>query len=141
MLQLPSPDKVRLDWEFKAEIHKAEVQAMNQIKAAIKNGALPDQQQMKWIIGVGPYFTIKPFGPFGENDLISRGHRPNDSAEAVVAEILAELIAAAGTRQFEGDLFLLGTPEAAFALHAYLQNNSAFYDPSLPRRTPPYPSP
>jgi len=57
-----------------------------QTKAAIKNGAVPYNEVIEWIISVGPYFIIRRFGPFTQAELDTRGHRPNDSGDADVAD-------------------------------------------------------
>src|SRR6266511_2392349 len=77
MRNFPDPVDIVNDPTLRAAMHEATLQASDQVKAAIKNGALPHDVPVKWIVAVGPYFTIRQFGPFNEADLITRGHRVN----------------------------------------------------------------
>lgn len=66
-------------------------QAPDQVKAAIKNGALPYDVSVKWILVAGPYFCIQDFGPFDDARLTTQIHRPNDKGDEAIMEIYKDL--------------------------------------------------
>jgi hypothetical protein len=95
-------------------------QAFDQVKTAIKNGNLPNDKHIQWVIAVGPYFIIKECGPFTRADLVTCGHRSNPSGDAAVTAFLAELHANPTSRPIGTTIHRIGTQEAAQVLHAYL---------------------
>ena len=62
MSQLPAPD-AHFELNVRFAFHAACRQAFDQVKSAIKNGHLPNDKHIQWVVAVGPYFIIK--GPFG----------------------------------------------------------------------------
>ncbi|KIJ31760.1 hypothetical protein M422DRAFT_70811 [Sphaerobolus stellatus SS14] len=120
MRNFPNAADIIDDLDVRRTFHDAQIQASDQVKAAIKNGALPCNIPIKWILAVGPYFTIQHFGPFDEAHLATRGHRPNDSGDAVVADFIESLKATRHSRPISGPLYRIGTPDAASAMHEYL---------------------
>ena len=62
MLALPVPD-AQFELTVRYAFHNACRQAFDQVKAAIKNGNLPNDKRIQWVVAVGPYFIIKGCGP------------------------------------------------------------------------------
>jgi len=92
-------------------------QALDQVKAAIKNGAVPYNEVIEWIISIGPYFIIRRFGPFTQAELDTRGHCPDDSGDVAAADLI-EL-----AHQFHTTpetMYRIGTTEAAIAVEAFI---------------------
>jgi len=58
MKGLPPPDEVSKDGKFRDLIQRATAQADGQVKAAVKNSAVPHDCPIKWVVGCGPYFII-----------------------------------------------------------------------------------
>ena len=81
--------------------HLACRQAFDQVKAAIKNGNLPNDKHIQWVVAVGPYFIIKGCGPFTLADLETRSHCPNPSGDSDITEFLSILHFAQDVGKFE----------------------------------------
>jgi hypothetical protein len=80
MKNLPPPSDIFNTDSLRTAINKAAVQASDQVKAALKNGCVPCNSAIKWIIACGPYFVIQEFGPYTADDLTTRGHKQNIAA-------------------------------------------------------------
>ena len=78
MSQLPAPD-AHFELTVRYAFHLACRQAFDQVKAAIKNGNLPNDKHIQWVVAVGPYFIIKGCGPFTLADLDRKSTRLNSS--------------------------------------------------------------
>lgn len=87
----------------------------DQVKAAIKNGAIPCDCPIKWVVGCGPYFIIRAFRPYNENELTTHLHRPNDSGDWLMTNLNQEAQATARVKCIEEPVYLIGTLEAAVA--------------------------
>jgi hypothetical protein len=114
MIQLPPTKFISRDRDVQNALHTSQFQARDQAKAAVKGGHLPNKQLL-WLIFIGPYFAILKLGPFTDNQLITRSHKPNASGD--FSESLAIKIEKHAA-PLEHDVYLLGTPE--------LQRNSNF---------------
>jgi len=110
MSELPAPD-ANFEMDVRLSFHAACQQAFDQVKAAIKNGHFPNDKRIQWVVAVGPYFIIKECGPFNEEDLGTRGHRPNPSGDFNVAEFLTAL-QRASYRPLGTPIYRIGTQEA-----------------------------
>ncbi|CAA7265248.1 unnamed protein product [Cyclocybe aegerita] len=128
MRNLPNPDSIVHDKAVQLSINRAIIQAEDQVKAAVKNGAIPCNTAIDWIIASGPYFIITSFGPFTEAQLSTRSHRPNASGDALLAEIAQELKDTADSTPITKTLHLIGTEEAAVAVHNYLVSGAQLYN-------------
>ena len=134
MKELPSTANVSNDKEFCALIHHTSIQASNRVKAAVKNGAVPFDSPIKWILGSGHYFIIRAFGPYTQDELDTRLHHPNDSGDWLVTELNQENIDDIRTRTIQETVLLIGTAEAAEAVHEYLIEGMELYDHDPQRR-------
>jgi len=72
MATLPCPDSIIDNSDLRRAVARAALQAADQVKAAIKNGAVPDHHSIEWIVAIGPYFIVRSFGPFSEAELDTR---------------------------------------------------------------------
>lgn len=122
MIQLPPTNVISRDRDVQNVLHTCQFQARDQAKAAVKGGHLPNEQLL-WLIFIGPYFTILKLGPFTNNQLITRSHKPNASGDfletlAIKSEKRADPL--------EHDVYLLGTPEAAEKLEFFINSTSKF---------------
>jgi len=127
MRGLPTPDSIVDDGDIRLEINRAAIQASDQVKAAVKNGTVPPNTAIRWIVAAGPYFIIRSFGPFSPAALTTRSHRPNDSGDAMLSDIAQELKDKASSIKIEETLHLIGTEKAAFAVHEYLISGRQLY--------------
>lgn len=127
MKNLPPPSDISNIDSLRATINKAAVQASDQVKAALKNGCIPRNTTIKWIMASGPYFVIQEFGPYTTDDLTTRGHKPNPSGDAVTAGALKNMVDNAREMPIWGPLYLIGTREAAAAVHNYLTSGMVLY--------------
>ena len=135
MSQLPAPD-AHFELTVRYAFHLACRQAFDQVKAAIKNGNLPNDKHIQWVVAVGPYFIIKGCGPFTLADLETRGHRPNPSGDSDITEFLTALHKNASSRPLGTPIYRIGTAAAAQALQAYLTvHPHQFYSPNANRYT------
>ena len=91
MSQFPAPSDAELELIARYAFQTGCRQAFDQVKTAIKNGNLPNDRRIQWVIAVGPYFIIKECGPLTQADLETRGHRSNPSGDAAVTAFLADL--------------------------------------------------
>ena len=124
MADFPDPSTIKSHIFNHMKFSLASRQALDQVKAAIKNGAVPYNEVIEWIISVGPYFIIRRFGPFTQAELDTRGHRPNDSGDADVADLI-EL-----AHQFHTipeTMHHIGTTEAAIAVEAFHNIGARLY--------------
>lgn len=126
MASLPSADSLNSDSDFTSTVSLAKMQATDQVKAAIKNNALPNTT-IRWILSIGPYFTIIELGGFSEAELATRGHRPNDSGDFEVSQIIADNYLQDLNEPFRGKIYRLGTAEGAIAMHKYLVDGLQLY--------------
>ena len=85
MATLPLSSDIINNTELRRKIALASLQTADQVKAAVKNRAVPENQSIEWIVVIGPYFIVKSFGPFSEAELDTRGHRPNPSGDAITS--------------------------------------------------------
>lgn len=113
---LPTIAEVRSDSEFHVQMRLAYVQAMDQVKVAIRNHMIDPDSTVSWVVAIGPYITIIEYPPFTANERGARGHRPNDSADVSAAEAL-ELLRLNDEYRYDGELYHLGTKSCAIALH------------------------
>jgi hypothetical protein len=127
MNSLPPPLSIREDKSFRSVINAAIVQAGDQIKSAVKNGALPRNTAIKWIVASGPYFIICTFEPFSQDELTTRGHKPNPSGDAIIAQMIQNQKDNARQMPILEQVYLIGTEEAARAVHAYLLSGHELY--------------
>lgn len=128
MTTLPSPEELSDHDDLKLVLAEASVQACDQVKAAVKSGHLPSDEHIHWLIGVGPYFAIRQFGPFSLEELTTRGHRPNDSGDFGVLKMLEKVRHEEKTKKLAYPLYRIGTQEGAVVLHKYLQDTMHLYD-------------
>ena len=122
---LPPPSDIVDNTDLRHKIGLAALQAADQVKAGVKNGAVPDDQSIEWIVAIGPYFIVS-FGPFSEAELDTRGHRPNPSGNAIVAELLRVAHDTASITPISEPLYLIGA--AANVLETFLNNGNMLYD-------------
>jgi len=124
MADFPDPSVIKSHGSIDFLFSLASKQAADQVKAAIKSGAVPYNEVIEWIISVGPYFIVRHFGPFTQAELDTRGHRPNDSGDAEVTDLI-EL-----AHQFHTipeAMHRIGTVEAAIAVEAFLNIGTRLY--------------
>ncbi|KAE9385724.1 hypothetical protein BT96DRAFT_1006775 [Gymnopus androsaceus JB14] len=127
MKSLPSPDTICQDSDFRNALSLASIQGGDQIKSAIKSGFLPDDLSIEWIVMIGPYFVLRYYGPFNEDELLTRGYRPNDSGDAKVSALIKEMKDEARVTTITDPIHILGTPEGAVALHNYLIRSTSLH--------------
>ena len=82
---------------------------------------------IEWIVAIGPYFSVKPFGPFSEAELDARDHRPNPSGDAILADLLNEARETTSITPISEPLHLIGTFPAAEALEKFLHKGIMLY--------------
>jgi hypothetical protein len=70
-----------------------------------------------WLMFIGSYFTIIQLGEFSEEELNTRGHKPNDSGDFVES---LNILFRKNSQPIVHDLYLLGTPEAAAKLEYFI---------------------
>lgn len=128
MATLPLPSDIIDNTDVRHKVGLAALQAADQVKAAVKNGAVPDDQSIEWIVAIGPYFIVRSFGPFSEAELDTRGHRPNPSGDAIIAELLRVAHDTASITPIPEPLYLIGTSAAADVLETFLDNGNMLYD-------------
>ena len=128
MTTLPPPSDIVDNTDLCHKIGLAALQAADQVKAGVKNGAVPDDQSIEWIVAIGPYFIVRSFGPFSEVELDTRGHRPNLSGDAIVGELLRVAHDTASITPTSKPLYLIGTSAAANVLETFLNNGNMLYD-------------
>ena len=126
MSGLPLPMTVLHSFDVRNAFAVAAKQASDQVKAAIKNGADPQDEVISWVITIGPYFIVKNFGPSNQAELDTRGHRPNPSGDAGVTEAIEETLEQNRIQILE-PIYLIGTPAAATAVEEFLQNGRRLY--------------
>ena len=122
MIKLPPPSIIAEDEDIKNTLHVCQFQAIDQAKAAVKAGLLPNAKLL-WLMFVGPYFTILKIGPFSEDQLITRSHKQNPSGD--FAESLA-ITSRKAAQPVTRDLYLLGTPDAAEKLEFFITSTSIY---------------
>jgi hypothetical protein len=106
MRELPPPTVVKQDKKFQDIVNRMIKRAEDKAKAAFKNKTFPQDATVKWIILIGPYFLIVPFGPFTDTELHTCS--PDNGN---------------GAMQMMYDLYLIGTKDAAIAFHHYLESS------------------
>ena len=104
--------------------HSCQFQAHDQAKAAVKGGHFPNEQLM-WLIFIGPYFTILELGPFTSNHLLTRSHKPNASGD-FLESLVIESEKSTDPLERHGDVYLSGTPEGAEKLEFFITSTSKF---------------
>lgn len=140
MQGLPEPQDIINKQGIRHAFSRASIQAEDQVKSAIRNGALPRNCEIPWIVAVGPYFVIEKFGPMSDAELNTRSHKPNeDSGDE---EMIVKALITQGNSKYiplPGSLYRVGTVEAAKALHQYLIDGTALYanNDRFPRPPPP----
>lgn len=122
MIELLHPSIMAEDASIKNTLHVSQFQAIDQAKAAVKGGLLPNKKLL-WLMFVGPYFTMLEVGPFSNAQLITRGHKPNPSGDFGASLAVALQKAAQPTVR---DLYLLGTPDAGVQLEFFINSTSTF---------------
>ena len=124
MADFPDPSTIKSHISNHVKFSLASRQALDQVKAAIKKGAVPYDEVIEWIISIGPYFIIRRFGPFTQAELDTQGHRPDDSGDAAATDLI-EL-----AHQFHAipeTMYRIGTTEAAIAVEAFLNAGARLY--------------
>jgi hypothetical protein len=124
MQGLPLPDIMALDKNIQRAVADSHNQARVQAVSAIKEGRLPNQQ-LKWLLFVGPYFAEMELGPFSDAEMQTRRHKANCSGDVV------ELLIARAEKQappVQVPLYLLGMVEGATKLEAYITETSSLLD-------------
>ena len=124
MADFPDPSTIKSHIFNHMKFSLASRQALDQVKAAIKKGAVPYDEVIEWIISIGPYFIIRRFGPFTQAELDTQGHRPDDSGDAAATDLI-EL-----AHQFHAipeTMYRIGTTEAAIAVEAFLNAGARLY--------------
>jgi len=106
MRGLPLPTAVKQDKKFQDIVNRMIKRAEDKAKAAFKNKTFPQDVTVNWIILIGPYFLIVPFGPFTDAELYTCS---SDNGN--------------GDVQMMYDLYLIGTKDAAIAFHHYLESS------------------
>ena len=66
---------------FRAALNVAGIQANDHVKSAIKNGAVPRNTAIKWIVASRPYFIIHTFGLLTKMSLPRGGISPTPDGE------------------------------------------------------------
>lgn len=127
MRRLPDPGLLIDENDIRELINRTLLQAGDQVKAAVKNHAIPADRAVRWIIAVGPYFIIHSFGPFSEAALTTRSHRPNDSGDAELTEVAQLMKGRASLIKIDEPLYRIGTEKAACAIHEYLLWGHSLY--------------
>jgi hypothetical protein len=130
MQGLPEPQDIANEPAVRYAFTRASLQADDQIKAAIKNGALPRNKAIRWIVAIGPYFIIQE-AEFSEAELRTRSHKrnlPQDDADADLIAKTRNIVGNAFHMPLQGQLYRIGTKEAARAVHQFL-----LYGNTLPR--------
>jgi hypothetical protein len=128
MKNLPDPfDAVNIP-SVKGALNRASIQASDQVKSAIKNGFLPQNVAIKWIVAAGPYFVIQTFGPFIEDELSTRGHKPNPSGDFNISSMIQNMKDSANISPVLETPHLIGTQKAAKAVQNYLISSAALYN-------------
>jgi len=122
MIDLPPPSILAEEEDIKNTLHVCQFQAIDQAKAAVKGGLLPNAKLL-WLMFVGPYFTILNIGPFSNDQLITRTHKQNPSGDFRASLAIAWQKAA---QPITRDLYLLGTPDAAAKLEFFITSTSVF---------------
>ena len=112
MTTLPLPSDIIDNTDLRHKVGLAALQAADQVKAAVKNGAVPDDQSIELIVAIGSYFIVRSFGPFSEAELDTRDHRPNPSGDAIVAELLRVSHDTASITPISEPLYRIGTSAA-----------------------------
>jgi len=131
MQGLPEPDSIFTDSNVRFAFFKASVQACDQVKGAIKNGALPRNHEIRWIVAVGPYFTIESYNLSSDAELNTRYHKPNEnSGDEDLLGMAKNFKSKPNARQMpiQGRLYRIGTREAAEAFHKYLLDGLSLYN-------------
>jgi hypothetical protein len=126
---LPPPQYIMDIPEIKSAFQTLYFQAQDQAKAAIKNKyfLLPDET-VTWILIIGPYWTPVTFGPFSEEELSVRSHKPSPSADWKEQHRMED-------QRMEGhwmqELYLLPTPESIARLEKLLADTDEAAGPLI----------
>ncbi|KAF8984615.1 hypothetical protein BDQ17DRAFT_1498769 [Cyathus striatus] len=116
---LPPPDQVLTQFGVREKLYFLLSQAEDQAKAAVKQNMLPKFHQSHWLLFVGPYFASVSFGPFDEDELITRATVENDSGDYGVFVRMMK------RREVQVDtisLFRIGTDEAVETIEEFLSD-------------------
>jgi hypothetical protein len=82
MKEMPEPKHIIDTLEVRTAFFGARGQAVDQAKAAFKNGLCFDPKQpIWWMLVVGPYWTPVQLGPFTEAELTVRSHKKSPSED------------------------------------------------------------
>jgi len=129
MQGLPNPQVLINNEDIRYAFTRASIQAQDQVKSAIRNGALPCKCEIPWIVAVGPYFVIEIFSPTSDAELNTRSHKPNeDSGDEDILSMISNIKSNAKFMPLPGSLYRVGTVKAAKAFHQYLTNGILLYD-------------
>jgi len=120
---LPPPDTVSHLPHVRNTLHSCYFQAEEQAKATVKGHYLPADQQISWLMFVGPYFTKLNLLPFTAAQLQTHSHKPNDSG-GYMEGLVIEMKKHAAPPVYP--LYLLGTKEAADEMEDFLTSTSHF---------------
>ncbi|TFY83348.1 hypothetical protein EWM64_g655 [Hericium alpestre] len=121
MTGLPEIKTVGDDPTLKADYHVVYDQAEDQVKCAIKNKLLPNDEPVFWFISWGPYFLKVKFGPFTKPQLDTRASKENDSADWRTKNDI-EL----RTMDYTRPLYRIGTRKAANVIKQFLRDTEHF---------------
>jgi len=108
MRDLPPTSSIVEHHSFRTVIANACIQAADQVKAAVKNGTVPRNTTIKWIIASRPYFIIHAIEPFTRDEFTTRGDKPNPRGDAVISPECKVYMPVPGMP------YLIGTEAAAY---------------------------
>jgi len=125
----PHPDAIREETDARTSFNRAAIQARDQIRTAVRAGALPNNMSIAWIVAVGPYFMFRNFDIFTPDELNTRfTPRPNDSGDyADTARTYNDWLCAAET-ELSGPIYRIGTNTASAAISNYIEAGSILYN-------------
>jgi len=123
MRTLPAPDTLENNENLMDRFHFLSLQAEDQAKAVVKNGHVPYNCTVPYLLFIGPYWTHQIFGPFNEAQLTVRNHKPSDSGDFYETLKAARRAEKQPTRR---KLFLLGTVESALELEDIITSTDVF---------------
>ena len=83
---LPSPNVIEDDVVVMRSFHKLYFQGEDQAKAAVKGKHTVDDDIVRWLLFIGPYWASANYGPFTPEQLGVRTHKPSGSADYVEAK-------------------------------------------------------
>jgi hypothetical protein len=114
MTSLPPPLDLEDNRDVMAAFHDLYFQGEDQAKAAVKAGFnFPNRQHIPFLLFVGPYWTVVHYGPFSDDQLTVRTHKPSPSADYMESLLAARRLRSIPQRR---QLYLLGTTHSAAAM-------------------------